>query len=157
MYASCAEIVATKVSRMLQILAKGPISRSKVLSNDIRSQAIIRATLEVYPNCRLEGFDWIKMELLPSEPVWAEMQKTLALINKLQQDEETGKSSLDDESRNEAIETIFSDFLDRSRDACSLTERIVDEMRSALKTWSDAMPRDLEVEIHPELNSAVQV
>ncbi|RAH78666.1 hypothetical protein BO86DRAFT_421437 [Aspergillus japonicus CBS 114.51] len=87
-YATLAEIIATKISRRLQIKAKGPVSFEATLNNDTRSEGIISATIKIRKDCRLEGFDWIKMGLLPDMPVFRQMQVTLARINRRQNEAE---------------------------------------------------------------------
>jgi hypothetical protein len=85
-YSSLAEIGATRIARILQTKAHGEIFKAEVLNNKTRTEAIIRATLEVNPKCRLTRLDWVKMGLLPPMEVFKEMQVLLAKINKMQED-----------------------------------------------------------------------
>ncbi|KAF3385484.1 hypothetical protein F1880_001729 [Penicillium rolfsii] len=82
-YASVAEIGATRIARILQTKAHGPIAQDFVLQNATRSLSIIQATLTVIPRCRLTGLDWIKMGLLPDMPVFREMQALLRDISRI--------------------------------------------------------------------------
>ena len=56
-FATVAEIVATKISRVLQIKAKGPVLCALLTENDKRTQGIISATIAIQSLCRLEGLD----------------------------------------------------------------------------------------------------
>lgn len=84
-YASLAEILAIRISRSLQKKAKGDdIHEAHVLKSETRSMAIIRATLEIKRTCRLEGLNWIQLNLLPSMFVFEEMQKVLKDLGSMQ-------------------------------------------------------------------------
>ncbi|KAJ5890341.1 uncharacterized protein N7473_006569 [Penicillium subrubescens] len=82
-YASVAEIGATRIARILQTKAHGPIAQDFVRKNATRSLSIIQATLTVLPRCRLTGLDWIKMGLLPDMLVFREMQALLRDISQI--------------------------------------------------------------------------
>ncbi|CAG8010046.1 unnamed protein product [Penicillium nalgiovense] len=56
-YSSLAEIVATRIARQLQTRAHGRIYAEKVLNNATRTKAIIRATLQISPKCRLRDLN----------------------------------------------------------------------------------------------------
>ncbi|CAI7633087.1 unnamed protein product [Penicillium crustosum] len=84
-YSSLAEIGATRIARHLQTKAHGHISVDKVLNNPTRSLAIIRATLQITPECRLKGLDWVKMGLLPPMQVFLKMQELLREISEIEQ------------------------------------------------------------------------
>lgn len=107
-YASVAEIGATRIARILQTKAHGPISKAAVRDNSTRSLAIIRATLEVTPRCRLTGLDWIKMGLLPDMLVFREMQALLGHISRIIEDDK-----LTSDGRDFAIKAKCTEFLDK--------------------------------------------
>ncbi|KAJ5180959.1 hypothetical protein N7492_004169 [Penicillium capsulatum] len=87
-YASVAEIGATRIARILQTKAHGTIHKAEATDNQTRTQAIIRATLAVRPECRLAGLDWIKMGLLPPMQLFQDMQDLLKSINRLQTEDD---------------------------------------------------------------------
>ncbi|KAL1954214.1 hypothetical protein VTO42DRAFT_1494 [Malbranchea cinnamomea] len=135
-YSSVAEILAIRISRSLQTNAKGRIFHSTVLRNKQRTEAIIRATLQIEPKCRLQGLDWIKMRLLPPMDIFKNMQTLLAQINKMQDDEQDGTSQLDPDARNQLLESLFNEFVDGAGPLRSLAQRIVGEMKAALEdSW----------------------
>lgn len=84
-YSSLAEIGATRIARHLQTKAHGHISVGRVLNNQTRSLAIIRATLQITPECRLKGLNWVKMGLLPPMQVFQKMQELLREISDIEQ------------------------------------------------------------------------
>ncbi|KAJ5355571.1 hypothetical protein N7517_010180 [Penicillium concentricum] len=84
-YSSLAEIGATRIARHLQTKAHGHIFTARVLNNQTRSLAIIRATLQITPECRLRGLDWVKMGLLPPMRVFEKMQELLREISDIDQ------------------------------------------------------------------------
>lgn len=84
-YSSLAEIGATRIARHLQTKAHGHISVDQVLDNRTRSLAIIRATLQITPECRLKGLDWVKMGLLPPMQVFQKMQELLREVSNIDQ------------------------------------------------------------------------
>jgi len=136
-YSSLAEIVATRIARILHTKAKGPLTFAIVDHNKTRTKGIIRATLEIERSCRLEGLDWIELGRLPPNQVFKDMQSLLGIINKMQGDEEDGEPVPDPVSRNQDLEVMFADFINkqtsRERD---LARRIVAEIKDALKaTW----------------------
>lgn len=130
-YSSLAEILATRISRNLQVSARGPRGKSLVQDNPTRTQGIIRATVEIDPMCRLEGLDWVQLGLLPSRDIFQRMQVLLARINAAQ-NRETG-SGLDPASE---MEKAIDDFLKGTdvRDQ-ALASRIASETRQALNAW----------------------
>jgi hypothetical protein len=95
-YSSIAEIGATRIARNLQAKAQGDISVDRVLDNRTRSLAIIRATLQIKPECRLKGLDWVKMGLLPPMEVFKKMQELLREIEKIQPDLKHSQALVDD-------------------------------------------------------------
>ncbi|KAJ5175767.1 uncharacterized protein N7482_001644 [Penicillium canariense] len=111
-YSSVAEIGATRIARILQTNARGPIHKAYVRGNSTRSLAIIRATLETTARCRLTGLDWISMGLLPDMLVFREMQALLEDINRIQGIDQENLQELRDDDRS-AIKARCSLFLDR--------------------------------------------
>ncbi|KAJ5902204.1 hypothetical protein N7495_002732 [Penicillium taxi] len=139
-YSSLAEIVATRVARILQTKAHGPIFKAEVLDNKSRSRAIIRATLEVIPECRLRNLNWIKMGLLPPMLVFHKMQDLLEGLSEMQED---GSLSFPaNESQRPAIELKFNAFLDavsiEDYGSLPLARRIRDEVYETLYPASTA-------------------
>lgn len=94
-YSSVAEIGATRIARILQTKAHGTIYKDEALDNQTRTQAIIRATLQIQPECRLKGLDWIKMGLLPPMQVFHAMQDLLNNVCKLQEDTKKSLAAAD--------------------------------------------------------------
>lgn len=135
-YSSLAEILATRIARILQQKAKGHVAQATVTHNNTRTKGIVRATLEVAPACRLEGLDWIRLGRLPPMPVFEEMQKLLAAINEIQREEEA-KPVPDPVSRNQELEGKFQRFVDdHQADQGNLAQRIVKEIKEALEaSW----------------------
>ncbi|PYI34988.1 hypothetical protein BP00DRAFT_433295 [Aspergillus indologenus CBS 114.80] len=130
-YATLAEIIATKIARRLQIKAKGSVPSEATQKNKTRSQGIISATIAIHKDCRLEGFDWIQMGLLPNMPAFRQMQVTLARINKRQNEEENEEEKRPTPMAHASteqqilIETYFHTGLstDSSRDTQTLSTR----------------------------------
>ncbi|KAJ5388957.1 uncharacterized protein N7496_000025 [Penicillium cataractarum] len=110
-YASVAEIGSTRIARILQTKAQGPISKDAVRGNSTRSLAIIRATLAVTPRCRLTGLDWISMGLLPDMLVFREMQLLLADISQILGDYKEIPKPFPKDSRKLAITTKCEMFV----------------------------------------------
>lgn len=147
-YASVAEIGATRIARILQTKSQGPISKDVVRNNATRSLAIIRATLEVNSQCRLTGLDWISMGLLPNMPVFQEMQSLLAEISQiLGYYKEIPKPFPKEDSRKSAIKAKCKMFIhnitakDPGREGLAL--RIGKEIYKTLN-FSDKDVLDLE-------------
>jgi hypothetical protein len=123
-YSSLAEIGATRIARHLQTQAHGHISVDQVLHNNTRSRAIIRATLQITPECRLKGLNWVKMGLLPPMGVFEKMQELLSEIEGLDQ-------SLD--SPLLVVDEKCARFLNRvDPSERRLAERIVMEVKETL-------------------------
>ncbi|RAL08836.1 uncharacterized protein BO97DRAFT_408090 [Aspergillus homomorphus CBS 101889] len=153
-YATLAEIIATKVSRRLQIKAKGYIPSDLVKSNETRSQGIISATIAIQPECRLEGFDWIQMGLLPSMPAFRQMQVTLARINKRQREEEsrlTPCSAAEIAVLRADMKTCYQDYQteaikeaeeDKRDVTANLAARLATEMSDAVEKWMEKLPQE---------------
>ncbi|CAG7937467.1 unnamed protein product [Penicillium nalgiovense] len=128
-YSSLAEIVATRIARQLQTKAHGRIYAEKVLNNATRTKAIIRATLQISPKCRLRDLNWVKMGLLPPMRVFEKMQDLLREISDIDQ-------SIDD--LRAAVEKkcdAFIDSVDPSED--KLARRIATEVMVTLGFLQD--------------------
>lgn len=136
-YASVAEIAATRIARILQTKARGQIFKAAVLENSTRSLAIIRATLEVTPRCRLTGLDWIKMGLLPDMLVFREMQALLRDTSAILGDDKGKPEAFTVDGRDSAIKDRCSMFLDNmnANDPArgALAMRIRNEVYKTLK------------------------
>ncbi|KAJ5144533.1 hypothetical protein N7448_001925 [Penicillium atrosanguineum] len=140
-YSSLAEIGATRIARILQTKAHGTIFKAEILDNKTRTRAIIRATLEVIPKCRLTKLNWIKMGLLPPMQVFQAMQDLLEDISQMQEDvgkmqEDGSFTSAAQKSHNLAIELRCAEFVDQVRledpERILLAERIRDEVLGTL-------------------------
>ncbi|KAJ5457382.1 hypothetical protein N7530_012656 [Penicillium desertorum] len=128
-YSSLAEIVATRIARQLQTKAHGRIYADKVLNNDTRTKAIVRATLEISTECRLSDLNWVKMGLLPPMRVFEKMQKLLKDISDIDQ-------SVDD--RRAAVKKECAAFIHSVEPSEQmLAERIVKEVMEALGILQD--------------------
>ena len=152
-YATVAEIVATKISRVLQIKAKGPVHSELLKSNDKRTRGIIFATVAIKSLCRLEGLDWIQMGLLPNTPVFSHMQAMLAEINAIQQEVEISQQSIHEDVLKAKIEKVFGESQNDKNDAANsasrpgmdLVDRLKTEMRDAVKEWIERMIQENKV------------
>ncbi|KAL4942883.1 hypothetical protein BDV06DRAFT_191074 [Aspergillus oleicola] len=174
-YATVAEIIATKISRWLQTKAKGNVPHALLTNKEKRTESIIAATLAIQPICRLEGFDWIAMGLLPNMPAFNAMQPALAQINAYQkQVESEGEQVGGNDDKKDAIRAHMEVFYaDYRRKACEEAEngkegdeakaaarrgtdglagRLVEQMRSAVEEWLD----NFENEKGKEALAAVQ-
>jgi hypothetical protein len=123
-YSSLAEIGATRIARHLQTKAHGHIFADQVLNNKTRSLAIIRATLQITPECRLQGLNWVKMGLLPPMSVFEKMQELLKAISEI----DPTKVNLRDKVKEEC-ENFLND-VDPSEQM--LAKRIVDEVMDTM-------------------------
>ncbi|KAA8651464.1 uncharacterized protein ATNIH1004_000347 [Aspergillus tanneri] len=145
-YSSLAEILATRVSRTLQVKAKGNIHMSIITGSKTRTEAIIRATLESRRPCRLKGIDWINLELLPPMDVFQYMQEALKDIGNMQ--EEWEDSMVDVGTRNQQLRKKLAVFIrqveERDKEApadqkqLALASRIEKEIERALKYSLDS-------------------
>ncbi|OJJ98997.1 hypothetical protein ASPACDRAFT_61669 [Aspergillus aculeatus ATCC 16872] len=150
-YATLAEIIATKISRRLQIKAKGSVPWEATKNNGTRSQGIISATIAIRKDCRLEGFDWIQMGLLPNMPAFWQMQVTLEEINKRQNEEEersTPHSPDEIEALQKELKGLSNTYVQKAIDASeedkrkatsSLAERLRTEMDNAVQVWLETL------------------
>ncbi|KAJ5457416.1 hypothetical protein N7475_008804 [Penicillium sp. IBT 31633x] len=123
-YSSLAEIGATRIARHLQTKAHGYISVDQVLDNATRSLAIIRATLQIQPECRLKGLNWVKMGLLPPMRVFEKMQELLEELGESEQGLVHSPGVVD------AMCTRFLGEVDSTERR--LAERIVTEVKDTL-------------------------
>ncbi|CAI7616555.1 unnamed protein product [Penicillium discolor] len=123
-YSSLAEIGATRIARHLQTKAHGHISMDRVLNNRTRSLAIIRATLQITPECRLKGLNWVKMGLLPPMQVFQKMQELLREISEIEQSIDRPGVAVKEKCDN------FLNDVDPSEQM--LAKRIVKEVRETL-------------------------
>lgn len=128
-YSSLAEVAATRIARFLQTIAHGEILVKNVQNNYSRTQAIIRATLQVDRVCRLDGLDWIRLGLLPDIEVFHEMQKLLSMIIEIQDGERKEVASEDSPDRK--LDLILHNFIDKAGPQRRLAERIAEEIKEA--------------------------
>ncbi|KAI9036571.1 uncharacterized protein KD926_001708 [Aspergillus affinis] len=147
-YASLAEILAIRISRSLQKKAKGDdIHEAYVLTkNKTRSVAIIRATLEIKRTCRLEGLNWIDLNLLPPMFVFEEMQRVLKDIGSMQIEWEDAELAWDSRiaKARERLGVFVAQVKKRDEGVSDdqkqgdLAKRIQTEIETALKTsWEN--------------------
>ncbi|KAL2825924.1 hypothetical protein BDW59DRAFT_68251 [Aspergillus cavernicola] len=161
-YATVAEIVATKISRWLQTKAKGPVPHALLTDNEKRTQGIISATVAIQPVCRLEAFNWIDMGLLPDMPAFSAMQVSLAEINAYQrkvEEEGVPGSGGEKDALRASLEPYYEKYQTRAcekaekgkegeakltarRETDALAERLVEQMRVAVDQWIRDMPVD---------------
>ncbi|KAJ5951594.1 uncharacterized protein N7479_010007 [Penicillium vulpinum] len=123
-YSSLAEICATRIARHLQTKAHGHIFADRVLNNQTRSRAIIRATLQITRECRLKGLDWVKMGLLPPMQVFEKMQELLEEISNIEESIAIPRGLVEEKCAN------FLNNVDSSEQM--LAQRIVDEVMETL-------------------------
>ncbi|KAL4870220.1 hypothetical protein BDV12DRAFT_63387 [Aspergillus spectabilis] len=159
-YATVAEIIATKISRWLQTKSKGPVPHAILRNNEKRTQGIISATLAIQKICRLEGFDWIAMGLLPPLPAFSAMQPTLAEINAYQTKiEESGHVPSKEAEKNALrakMEVYYAEYRAKAceeaergkegeakaaarRGTDGLAARLVDQMNVAVEEWIEGL------------------
>jgi hypothetical protein len=156
-YATIAEIIATKVSRWLQTKSMGHVQHALLTNNEKRTQGIISATVAIQPICRLEQFDWIGMGLLPPLPAFTAMQVALKEINEFQKKvEEPGvvpRSAEEKDALRTEMEAFYERYRIRAREDAErgketeeakvaarratdgLAERLVDQMKVAVEGW----------------------
>jgi hypothetical protein len=156
-YATIAEIIATKVSRWLQTKSMGHVQHALLTNNEKRTQGIISATVAVQPICRLEKFDWIGMGLLPPLPAFTAMQVALEEINKFQKKVEKAgvgpRSAEEKDALRAEMEAFYERYRARAREDAErgketeeakaasrratdgLAERLVDQMKVAVEGW----------------------
>lgn len=131
-YSSLAEILATRLAGGLQYLVQGSGKTCEVKNNKTRTQGIIRATVEVGPEFRLTGLDWVKLGGLPDLKIFREMSALLGRINDIQS---RSTAELEPDFSQE-IEREFSSFYQSLENPDHpLANRIVSEIRDALTRW----------------------
>jgi hypothetical protein len=137
-YSSLAEILATRVTRILQGETKGSDGSYPVRNNSSRTQGIIRATVEASPKFRLVRLDWVDLKRLPDQPVFRNMQGMLESINAYQARVEEADEPVPDleNTANPTIEKAISGFRHVPVDDPALAQRIIDETWQALKQWN---------------------
>jgi hypothetical protein len=137
LYASLAEIVATRIARILQGDANANTRSFLVDDNDFRTKAIIRATIEVKPKYRLDGLDWVELKRMPDESIFRDMQRLMSRFTEFQRAVETGREAVPfrEPREHDAIEAALREFrVNRSEDP-KLVERIQKEAIEALTEW----------------------
>ena len=82
-YSSLAEILATRTAGKLQHLHRRHARLFPVIHNATRTQAIIRAALEVDAASSLAGLNWIDLTLLPPMKVFKNMQQLLKEMSEM--------------------------------------------------------------------------
>ncbi|KAL4753127.1 hypothetical protein BDW72DRAFT_191277 [Aspergillus terricola var. indicus] len=162
-YATVAEIIATKVSRWLQAKAKGGVPHALLTDREKRTESIIDATIAIQPICRLEGFDWLGLGLLPNMPAFRAMQPALARINAFQRKVEGDgglRSGIDVKELRAQMETYYAEYRERAiemaeegkegeetkmaarRGTNGLALRLIDQMRNAVEQWIANMEKE---------------
>lgn len=136
-YASLAEIVATRITRLLQGEANAIRRTCFVDDNAYRTQGIIRATVEFGPKYRLTGLDWVELKRLPPDQLFKDMQRLLARLNEFQEAVEMGREvvPVDGPKEHEAVKEALRDFREDRREDPVLVKRIQREATDALTEW----------------------
>ncbi|KUL82559.1 hypothetical protein ZTR_09378 [Talaromyces verruculosus] len=136
-YASLAEIVATRITRLLQGEAKANSRTCFVDDNEYRTQGIIRATVEFGPKFRLTGLDWVELKRMPQTQLFKDMQRLLARFNEFQEAVEMGREivPVKGPKEHEAVEEALREFEEDRREDPVLVERIEKEAVNALTAW----------------------
>jgi hypothetical protein len=165
-YSSLAEILATRVTRILLRHDKGidaslrvgekrtdasfrvggkRTDASRERENDTRTQAIIRATVQVDWQFRLVNLDWVALGGLPNELIFKNMVAMLKSINAYQKNVEDEKEPIpaDEEIKlHPEIQAAIKKVLDTSLEDTpkfkppDLPQRIETETLDALRVWS---------------------
>ncbi|KAL1971956.1 hypothetical protein VTN31DRAFT_2044 [Thermomyces dupontii] len=139
-YSSLAEIVATRIARMIREETHLPARSFPVLDNNTRTRGIIRATIEAHRTIRLTNLDWVALNRLPDFQIFKDMQEMLKRINEFQEDVEVGNEPhpRSEVLQHPRVKDAMSDFLAAHAHNFpgKLAERIVDETREALLVWS---------------------
>ncbi|QKX53118.1 uncharacterized protein TRUGW13939_00192 [Talaromyces rugulosus] len=141
-YASLAEIVATRVARILGGQANASNRTYLVSGNTFRTNGIIRATIEADAQFRLVGLDWVGLKRMPADRIFIDMQDLLLKqINEVQERIEAGNDvdsvPESDPASHPDVMAAFEAFrANRTDDEDPvLVQRIQDETRTALQTW----------------------
>ena len=90
-YSSLAEILATQIARDLQAKSTFHGQKFPIIGNQTRSAGIVRATIGIEKEGRLQGLNWIELGLLPKRPAFEGMLALLAKLNGLQRASEQGQ------------------------------------------------------------------
>ncbi|EEA21510.1 hypothetical protein TMatcc_009073 [Talaromyces marneffei ATCC 18224] len=143
-YASLAEIGATRITRLLQGEAKANDRTCFVDDNAYRTQGIIRATVEFGSKYRLKGLDWVDMKRMPPDQIFKDMQTLLARFNEFQEAVETGTEVVpaDGPEKHEAIKEALRAFQEHRLEDPVLVKRIQTEATNALKEWWKKLSRE---------------
>lgn len=136
-YASLAEIVATRITRLLQGEAKANSRMCFVRDNAYRTQGVIRATVEYGPKYRLTGLDWVALKRMPPDQIFVDMQRLLERFNECQEAVEMGREVVpaDGPQKHEMITEAFREFTKDRREDPDLVKRIQREATDALTAW----------------------
>lgn len=137
LYASLAEIVATRFARILQGDANANTRSFLVDDNDFRTKGIIRATIEVKPKYRLDGLDWVELKRMPDESIFRDMQRLMSRFNEFQCAVETGREAVPfrEPREHDVIEAALREFRINRNEDPKLVERIQKEALEALTEW----------------------
>ncbi|KAL4759484.1 uncharacterized protein BDW70DRAFT_139711 [Aspergillus foveolatus] len=161
-YATVAEIIATKISRWLQAKAKGGVPHALLTDREKRTQSIIDATIAVQSICRLEGFDWIGLGLLPNMPAFRALQPALARINAFQRKVEGDgglRSGIDEMKLREQMAAYYAEYqksaieiaeegkegetkMAARRGTEDLALRLSSQMENAVEQWIASMEKE---------------
>ncbi|CRG86558.1 hypothetical protein PISL3812_03568 [Talaromyces islandicus] len=140
-YASLAEILATRVARNLGSQTNASNRSCLVPGNKFRTEGITRATIEVDARLRLTGLDWVGLKRMPADQIFIDMQALLKQINDFQERVEAGNAT-DSELKtvpesHPDVKAAFKAFQDNrtGEEDPGLVQRIQDEAHAALKTW----------------------
>jgi hypothetical protein len=87
-YSSIGEILATRIAGHLQHAHRRHARLFPIIDNATRTQAIVRAALEVDAASSLAGLDWIGLTLLPPMQVFKNMQQLLKDLGATPRDNE---------------------------------------------------------------------
>ena len=130
-YSSLGEILATRIAGNLQHLHKRHARIFPVVHNTTRTQAIIRASLEVEAASSLAGLNWIDLTLLPRMMVFVNMQ------NLLKEMSEMPSGMGEDDITSEKILTKLLEGVEKESnpdEQQGLAERLMNEIWDA---WSE--------------------
>ncbi|OKL59292.1 hypothetical protein UA08_05224 [Talaromyces atroroseus] len=136
-YASLAEIVATRITRILQGEAEALDRKFLVENNPFRTTGVIRATVEVDKKFRLSALDWVGLKRMPSDQIFRDMQDLLARINEFQAEVEAGREVVPDRGPrwHEKVNEAFGRFAENRTEDPVLVARIQEEAKNALEKW----------------------
>jgi hypothetical protein len=143
-YASLAEIGATRITRLLQGEAKANDRKCFVDDNAYRTEGIIRGTVEFEPKYRLTGLNWVDLERMPPDQIFKDMQKLLARFNEFQEAVETGREAVPgfEPKEHDAIKEALREFREHRLEDPVLVKRIQLEATNALTAWWVKLSRE---------------